>query len=270
MSARAYGWKRDRAGDRDRRFGFMYPAWAFWKVPAAASVLAVMPPVWDQGQLNGCTGHGCPAIVMAARARAGLTPVMLSRLMAYYLGRAIEGTIAEDAGAEIRDVIRGMARSGCCPEADWPYQIQHFDVTPPADAWTAALADCIKGYSRLDNADLLELKTCIAGGDPFVFGFDVPASFEGEAIAASGFLEMPVAGWTPVGAHCVAAVAYDDAMRGPGWQRPGGFLIRNSWGTWGDPAHPGHFWMPYDFISGPACSDFWHVTSTGYGPSRQA
>jgi hypothetical protein len=79
-----------------------------------------------------------------ARAKEGLPNVQLSRLMAYYLGREIEGTVEQDGGAQIRDVIKGLARSGVCAERDWPYDAARFTETPPSDIWTAALADCVK------------------------------------------------------------------------------------------------------------------------------
>lgn len=255
-----YGWKRDRPDARDFKFSIMRPT--LLVLPPAASVEALEPPIWDQGELGSCTGHGTCRVVQMARRKEGLPDIALSRLMAYYVGRELERTTALDEGAEIRDVIKGVARSGVCAETDWPYDVARFAEAPPSDAWTAALADCIKGYSKLDNSDLASLKRCIAGGDPFVFGFDVPEAFEGNEIATTG--QMSGAAWDGrgVGGHCVVAVAYDDGRQA--------FLIANSWGSgWGDPAHPGHFWMPFSFVTSSACSDFWHVSTTGYGPSPQ-
>ncbi len=268
MPISRYGWKHDRPDDRDHRFALARPRPA--TLPPAASAQQFEPPIWHQGELSSCTGHGTCRIVQMARARAGLPDFQLSRLMAYYLGREREGTVTEDIGAEIRDVIKGLARSGVCAETDWPYDASRFAVAPPSDVWTSALADCIKAYSRLNNQDLDELKSCIAGGDGFVFGFEVPHSFEEDAIASTGIFVPPAVGETSVASHCVAAVAYDDSVRPAPWVASGGFLIANSWGTaWGLPRAPGHFWMPYSFITGGACSDFWHATAIGYGPSSQ-
>src|SRR5215472_1859173 len=237
MPISRYGWKPDQPDHRDHRFALMRPRLAV--LPPAASAQQFEPPIWEQGELGSCTGHGTCRIVQMARAKEGLPNVQLSRLMAYYLGREIEGTAGQDGGAQIRDVIKGLARSGVCAETDWPYDAARFAEAPPSDIWTAALADCVKGYSRLDNCNLDELKSCIAGGDGFVLGFDVPQSFEGEAVARTGIFEPPAPGETPVGGHCVAAVAYDDAYQPASWPAPGGFLIANSWGTsWGWPQSP--------------------------------
>jgi C1A family cysteine protease len=94
------------------------------------------------------------------------------------------------------------------------------------------------------------MKGCLADGYPFVFGFTVYESFESEAVAKSGKLNMPAKNEQVVGGHAVMAVGYDDKTKR--------FLIRNSWGAgWGI---SGYFTMPYDYLLNENLSDdFWTI-----------
>ena len=96
--------------------------------------------------------------------------------------------------------------------------------------------------------NLLQMKGCLAAGFPFVFGFTVYDSFESDAVAKSGKLNMPKQSEGQVGGHAVLAVGYDDKARR--------FIVRNSWGNgWGQ---KGYFTMPYDYLLEENLSDdFW-------------
>ena len=84
-----------------------------------------------------------------------------SRLFIYYNERVIEGTVSQDAGAQIRDGIKSVAKLGAPPESDWPYDISKFAQRPPKKAYGDAKQDLVSSYSRLE---MLEL------------GFDDPAA----------------------------------------------------------------------------------------------
>ncbi|MBK7766096.1 MAG: hypothetical protein IPI44_08275 [Sulfuritalea sp.] len=49
-----------------------------------------------------------------------------SRLFIYYNERAMKGRVREDAGAQIRDGIKTLAKQGACPESLWPYDRARF------------------------------------------------------------------------------------------------------------------------------------------------
>ena len=44
----------------------------------------------------------------------------------------MEGTVASDAGAMIRDGIKSIAKLGDCPERSWPYDVAKFTQKPSA------------------------------------------------------------------------------------------------------------------------------------------
>jgi C1A family cysteine protease len=92
------------------------------------------------------------------------------------------------------------------------------------------------------------MKSCLADGFPFVFGFTVYESFESDEVAETGKLNMPDPSEMEVGGHAVLAVGYNDASKR--------FWVRNSWGKgWGK---AGYFTMPYDYLLNENLSDdFW-------------
>ena len=86
-----------------------------------------------------------------------------------------------------------------------------------------------------------------------MFGFTVYESFESQAVAQTGVMPMPQPNERKLGGHAVLAVGYDNTSRR--------MIVRNSWGAgWGQ---AGYFTMPYEYITGPNCSDFWTIRSVG-------
>jgi C1A family cysteine protease len=94
----------------------------------------------------------------------------------------MEGTVSQDAGAQIRDGVKSVATLGAPPETDWPYNINKFAQKPPKQAYTDAKSDLATTYARVTQ-DLTQMRGCLAEGYPFVFGFTVYESFESQAVA---------------------------------------------------------------------------------------
>jgi C1A family cysteine protease len=174
---------------------------------------------------------------------------MPSRLFIYYNERAIEGTVNEDSGGQIRDGIKSVAQQGDCSESVWPYDITKFAVKPSAQCYQQALKFKALQYQRLSQT-INQLKGCLASGYPFVFGFTVYNSFESQQVAQTGHAPMPSPSEASVGGHAVMAVGYDDSQ---GW-----FIVRNSWGVgWG---MQGYFTLPYAYLlEQNLASDFWTI-----------
>jgi hypothetical protein len=95
-----------------------------------------------------------------------------SRLFLFYNSRAMERTERSDEGVYIRDAIKAVARHGDCPESLWRYKEHNFATRPPKKCYESALKYRAVKYYRL-HRNLDDMRTCLASGYPFVFGFTV-------------------------------------------------------------------------------------------------
>jgi C1A family cysteine protease len=244
-----YGWAPDLPDHRDHMYAA--PALTVAKLPPKKDLAAGFPAVYDQGSLGSCTGNAISAAFEFDRLKQGIGAKswIPSRLFIYYNERAMEGTVESDAGAQIRDGIKSIAKQGVCSETTWPYHIDQFKTKPSKTAYTEARKNQALSYARVSRT-LAQMKGCIASGYPFVFGFTVYDSFESKQVAKSGVLEMPAQSESVVGGHAVVACGYDDTT-----QR---FKVRNSWGAdWG---MKGYFTMPYAYLLDENLSDdFWTI-----------
>lgn len=219
------------------------------------------PPIWDQGQLGSCTAHGTLAAFLFAAATAGVSDPMLSRLQLYYNTRKIEGTVSEDAGAQIRDAIKA-AGQGIAPETDWPYNIAKFATAPSSKAVKDAKANEALNYQRVIDSQG-GIQACLSEGFPVVIGATLYESFEAQAQIDSGVIPMPKRGESVLGGHCMAVwgIGY-----GRDWKAAGQFpkaadatlyaKVRNSWGP--DVYQRGYLLMPIGYLAAYG-SDFWTI-----------
>jgi C1A family cysteine protease len=253
-----YGWVSDLPDIRD--FLYKPKRGAKSALPAKADITKAKGyfGCYDQLQLGSCTAN---AIAAALQFDALIQGKPLnenpSRLFIYYGERVIEGTVGQDAGAQIRDGIKVVAKLGAPPESVWPYSddAKTFKTKPSPGAYTAGLTDTALTYKRLSrDKNLIQFRASLAvDARPFVFGFSVYESFESQDVATSGIVPMPTPGEQLLGGHAVLAVGYDDKKKL--------VKVRNSWGPdWGQ---SGHFWLPYAFFTTSGLtSDFWAVDST--------
>ena len=269
MTERKLGWIRQKPDERDFKIRHLQ---------VVRPLATVLPPVvnlrrWcseieDQGQLGSCTANAWAGALQFDENKypvAGRKYTNMSRLFIYYNERALNGDVSQDSGAELRDGAKVLNQYGVCPEYDWFYDISKFTVKPTAACYKVALPNAIHSYYLLDGktpaATLLNLRTAIASGQPFVFGFNVYDSFMSDAVASTGIMPMPNLKTESIqGGHAVMAVGYNDAQ-----QR---FLVRNSWGLgWGlKGTNAGYFTAPYAIFttydsntSSYMASDSWTV-----------
>jgi len=92
------------------------------------------------------------------------------------------------------------------------------------------------------------MRSCLAEGFPFVFGFSVYESFESDRVKSTGVVPMPKKGEKYLGGHAVMAVGYDQVRER--------FIVRNSWGArWGV---DGYCYMPYAYLDNDdLATNFW-------------
>jgi hypothetical protein len=215
-------------------------------LPKQVSLRKYMPPVFNQGNLGSCTGNA--SATMWAFVHGGGP---YSRLQIYYDERMIEGTVKQDAGAQIRDAIKVLATNGAGPEADWPYIEKNFAKAPPIREVQEALENRAVVYSRLQTRK--DFRECLSQGFPFIIGFTVYDSFESEDVAQDGIVPMPDPFESLVGGHAICVIGYNTDIHGGDY-----YEVRNSWGEdWGD---EGNFWIPAEYLEdlNLAC-DAWTV-----------
>jgi C1A family cysteine protease len=255
-----YGWRPDKPDFRDFKFTGHISAAA---LPSFVDLRSKFPAIYNQQQLGSCTANSIAGIVEFDLIRqkllfAGSTSYMPSRLFIYYNERVMEGTVDQDAGAEIRDGIKSINVQGVCAESEWPYNVNAFATKPPTACFTNALKNKSVYYQSI-NQDLADMQSCLAGGFPFSFGFTVYDSFESDAVAATGIVPMPQATESVLGGHAVAAVGYNSDTSTVNGVPAQTFIVRNSWGPyWGV---NGYCFMPFVYLSNQnLSSDFWKIT----------
>lgn len=249
-----YGWLPDLPSAKD----LWYPANTAsmekpegFALPASHDMRALVPIIFDQGNLGSCTANANAGAVMFELKKQGVDPSYTpSRLMIYYDERVIEDSVSTDAGAMIRDGMRTLHYRGACDETQWPYDVSKFANSPPASCYTDGQKYLVERYLRIDNTNLTAMKECLATGFPFVSGFTVYDSFESDAVTVSGVVPMPAPTEQVLGGHAVLTVGYDDLS-----QR---FVCANSWGTaWGQ---KGFFTIPYEYwTNANLADDFWTI-----------
>jgi C1A family cysteine protease len=239
-----YGWKRPSL-PQIHPFKY-FPVRGLTALPSSVNLQSQCPAVYDQADLGSCTANAGAALAEFLTKKAKLPDFIPSRLAIYFWERVDDGDVNEDAGSSLHECMHVLTSKGAPHESIWPYNISKFKVKPPSNV----VADGAKhkvGQALSITQDLFHLKSCLAEGYPFIFGFTVYESFESDTVAKTGIMPMPKAGEQIMGGHAVMAVGYDDVKQM--------FKVRNSWGNWG---LNGYFWMPYSFIlnSGYA-DDFW-------------
>jgi C1A family cysteine protease len=241
---RVYGWKPQPSDERDLMYAKAQPHYSF---PASVDLRDNMPPIEDQGQLGSCTSFGIGRCLQYAQNKAKILSFGPSHLFIYYNERWEEGTISQDAGANIRDGIKACNIYGFAPEEIWPYNISRFTEKPPQAAYDAALQDRIHFYASIDNSNVNNIKLALVHGYPVVFGFRVFQNFEDYKVG--DILQLPDPTAQSLGGHCVCISGYDDSK--------GAFLVANSWGeSFGE---SGYYWQSYDYMTSNLCSDFWVI-----------
>lgn len=243
--SRSYTWRPDVPDPRDKLYTAIRK-----NLPPFVISLCINNQVENQGQLGSCTGN---AATTALEVALKLGPMQLSRLMAYFNARDLEGTVGYDAGATIRSVIKGLMKTGACEETTWPYKTSRFKAKPSPAAYSEA-----KEFVKMAKDDGLVYKrvltlngvlTAIASGSPVVFGFVVPESFND--LPSSGIQPLPKKGERILGGHAVVADGYNIEKKYV-W-------VRNSWGEdWG---LNGYFRMPFAWFTDPRrlVDDMWLI-----------
>lgn len=240
------GWRPQIPDIRDYTYKISAP---IENLPESVDLRPNCPPVYNQGQIGSCTANAIAGAIEFEQIREkDPSPFTPSRLFIYYNERVMENTVKSDAGAVIRDGIKSVNVSGVCKETTWPYIEKKFSTKPTDESYVEGLKYQTLVYSAVGQ-DQNSVKSCLASGDPIVFGFAIYESFETESVSQNGIVSMPMYSERCLGGHAVVAVGYDDKQKH--------IICRNSWGTeWGD---NGYFYLPYEYFFSQLTSDFWSI-----------
>jgi len=232
--------------------------------PTSVDLRQWCSPIEDQESLGSCTANAGVGLVEYYQRRAFGKYLDGSRLFLYKVTRNLLGW-SGDQGAYLRTTMKAMVLFGVPPEEYWPYDIQNFEVEPPAFLYAFAQSYQAMKYYRLDPAGqataktLAVLKENLAAGLPAMFGFTVYSSIPPVG-DGKGEIPFPQAGEAVEGGHAVVAVGYDDKKKIG--EDSGALLIRNSWGTgWGV---GGYGWLPYSYVEAGLAVDFWSLIRSEY------
>jgi len=248
------GWLPDIPDSRDVPFASLFRV--SQRVPDGVDLRDECSSIEDQGELGSCTGQALVGALefLELKELGPEAPFRfrdLSRLFVYFNERKDMGTVQEDSGAMLRVGIKTLKSDGVCREELWPYKIARFASKPPDACYREAAHHQVTAYQRLNT--LSEMKSCLAMGLPFVFGFSVYEHVMSDVVAKTGKVKLPKKNERLLGGHAVVAVGYRDKSKS--------FIFRNSWGgKWG---MQGYGEIPYAYLESRDLSDdFWCIQST--------
>ncbi len=243
------GWRPDLPDSRDIRFrpkAIRLPASVDWRGSK------FMPKVYDQGNLGSCVLNATGSAYAYLQEKSGMRQYMPARLFMYYETRRIEGTLTEDAGCEIRDAMKVIAKLGVPHEYLWPYDISKYTRQPRPKAYEDALLhQCIR-YERVDVNETA-VKLALAAEQMVVMGMTVYESFWD--VGPDGVVKTPSNTEFVEGGHSMKYVGYEKLPISSRLYA----ITKNSWDdTWGD---HGYCYVPFDYGCNPYfAGDFWTIT----------
>jgi len=215
-------------------------------IQPSTSLLKYCTFVYDQGDLGSCTANAfCTAYRVRCVVQNKYTGFAPSRLFFYYNERVMEGTVQEDAGADVVDGEAYVQTNGICSESLWPYNITQYATRPPASCFSAAPQHKIKSFQVLMQtgaALVTAMQTQLNARQPLLIAIAVYDSFMSDSVASTGWVPVPdMVNETCQGGHELCVLGYDNGRQA--------FQVMNSWGVrWG--IH-GVCWIPYAYIKNP-------------------
>lgn len=229
------GWKKDPYDPRD--FIFRVRAAVPWNKQNRFTLVGLMPPVRDQGNVGSCVGFGIGANLTALAKQKHVDPEWFSPTWIYNGARFIEGTLPYDFGCYPRNAMKWIADRGCLREHLWPYNPNQLDKTSPPSALNEFANDWpILVYTRVIGG-IDGICAAIASGHPVSIGN--PWYEKWMDTNAVGVLPAITETDVPIGGHETIIYGYEKSN--------GLFWCQNSWGlNWGN---NGRFAMPMSALA---------------------
>jgi hypothetical protein len=199
--------------------------------PAPSSDLTLQNCLLDQLRIGSCTAQAAAQALFNAQVRAGIPldqAILISRLFAYYVGRAKAGEEATDSGSQVSTVLDAIAATGAPAERSWPYDVDKFAVMPDTEAFRQANAARMKldlDYVEFgDVSDPVSLiRRALTAGYTVQFGSQVTGDYTGGPPSSV----IRSRGLSSTGGHAQSVCGHSDA---------GEYLVVvGSWGDYRDP-----------------------------------
>ena len=211
-------------------------------LPATVDISASMPPIGNQGAENSCVGWASGYAIKSFQEAqehkwslsGGTGPNGINTDHVFspaFIYNQING--GKDNGSIFTDAFSLLEKQGAAPWSSMPYVAGQYTNQPTAAAIAAAKPYIISTYYSLPKANLGQIKTVLASGQPVFWGAEIDNVLEnGKFAILSG------AFGTDEGGHAMTLVGYDDNKQA--------FKVMNSWGTGYEQS--GFFWVSYDWI----------------------
>lgn len=250
-----YNLKKQKDDIRDYKFHREYKQIININLPKKINLYDLIElPILDQGNLGSCTANVTSSAILFYLKQYKMKEYQPSRLYIYYFSRLLEGTINEDSGCDIRNVLKAISKYGACDELLHPYDISKFTIKPSNNC-------IIDAKSRIKNIRYLSIeqnlrviKNCIYRGYPIILGVNMYESFESKESLDSGNIQLPdINNEKNLGFHCILLIGYNESNKNDKF-----FIFINSWGE--NVGFNGLFNIPYEYIlSYHLASDFWAI-----------
>jgi len=246
---RIYNYKPQKLDERDMKLDYDEI-----ELPSSFDIRDVLgvPIVFNQGSVGSCSANSSALVYMYTLNKEKLAEFTPSRLFIYANSRLYEGVaLTDDAGSDLRDVMKTIQIKHVCTEKVWPYIESKFSVKPPSYAYAAAMLHKEFNYMAVAQTETA-IKTALLNHHAIAFGITLFLEFESEEVAKTGIVPMPNEDETPIGGHAITIVSYDDEKQA--------FGVQNSWGRgWGVNSE-GWCWFPYAYVLNPdLATDFWVI-----------
>jgi C1A family cysteine protease len=199
----------------------------------------------------------------------------------------------EVKGATIRDTLKAMKLFGVAPEKCFNSSEKTLNDEPSAFCYAYAQNYQATHYFRLDIHDeyqksqdellkirqvlIVQIRIALAAGFPAIFGFSDAEILKKNVIDNDKIKENPdnnkklgevaavkINNSKNQEGHALVAVGYNDnkEFTNPDKSKEtlnGAFLVRNSWGEWGD---KGYGWLPYYYVEQGLATNWWSLLNT--------
>jgi len=188
------------------------------QLPARVDNSALIPYVLDQGAQGSCVGHGVAEAIWGELCRTAnptsATPKQPSPFWVYWMGRALDGSIGDDAGTYVSSAFEQIQKFGFLANEQLPYRDDIISVDAariPALERAAYDQRIVTGCARIMSAGqqrVIDIKMALAAGYLVVFGTMVDMAFE---MLGPGDVWPGIYGTSqPLGGHCMCITGYEE------------------------------------------------------------